>query len=40
MTNSIIKNGIITDSILNNKIIYYSNDKHGADITKVFIDNG
>ena len=39
ITNGKLLNGAMGDSILNQKIVYYSWDRHGPDITKNFFDN-
>jgi DNA-directed RNA polymerase II subunit RPB1 len=37
--NGRLLNGVMGDSILNQKIVYYSWDRHGPDTTKNFFDN-
>ena len=39
INNGKLLSGVMGDSILNQKIIYYSWDRHGPEITKTFFDN-
>lgn len=39
ITDGHLLNGVMGDSVLNQKIVYYSWDRHGPDVTKNFFDN-